>query len=154
MRIYILDACALIAFKQVPVGQQWEFFSALAAALRDGHLHVPRMVVREVSDVAHPDAPGAWAAGNHRASQYQADPEWDTVAEVMSRASYLIDPDATDDPADPFVLAIAIELITDGHEPTIVTNDGELTMACGTFGVDSMDSSTFYDEYVRAALGF
>lgn len=81
--VAILDANAVIDLKKVRVSLQWALLRGLEALVEDGLVCVPSHVIREVSDVRHPDAPGAWAKAIENKQQYppEADPPF--VKQVM-----------------------------------------------------------------------
>ena len=62
--VWIVDSSALIATKTiVSVTNQWDTFKKLEQMVRDGQIAMPRQVINEVTAIAHPDLPGAWAPG-------------------------------------------------------------------------------------------
>jgi len=94
----------------------------LETLVEAGRLTFPREVAREVKDVAHPDAPGVWVHGVEKKSRHPRDPDDATVRRVLAAAPDLIDPDSSHE-ADPYVIAVAIELEAAGHLPTVVSED-------------------------------
>ncbi len=63
-RVWILDTSALVEAKAaLPVADQWQTFKQLEDMVRAGIVAMPRLVIREISEIAHPDLPGAWAPG-------------------------------------------------------------------------------------------
>jgi hypothetical protein len=103
----VLDTSALIHLKQIKVGEQWPFLLRLTALVEAGRLGWPRYVRREVVEVQYPDAPGAWLAG--QSTQPFPEPTYETVAEVLAVAQ-LVDAEAESEVADPWVVAMAVEL--------------------------------------------
>lgn len=142
--IYILDANALIDMKAIATADQWEFFSALAERVDRGQVTIPSHVINEVGGprVQHPDMPGAWAKGMESRMRHplEADPRF--VANVMSETPTLLDPDADTEQADPYVLALALHLRDQDHNPIVVTKDRKdrpgrisLKTACAHFDI-------------------
>ena len=160
MTIYVFDACALIHFKsRVPMSAQWDFFDELGRAVTHGSAHVPRAVVNELRRARHTDVAGAWATAKFADSRYPLEPDWDFVRHVMERAPDLVDPDATDDPADPYVLATAVQLQRAEHDPIVVTDDKvdrnpriSLATACRLCGVEWLGSDDFLLEFNAGTL--
>ena len=137
--VWVIDSSAIIDCKTlVPARDQWALFEELKALVTGGHLFFPRQVTRELSNQRHIDTPEAWAlnASGEIAHTYSPAPEF--VAEVMLYAANVVEADAEDDAADPYVLAQALELRSKGYVPTIVTEDHldhppkiAMTTACG-----------------------
>ncbi|MFN8035406.1 MAG: hypothetical protein U0V73_05685 [Acidimicrobiia bacterium] len=146
----VLDASALIRFKElVSVSDQWAAFKALEERVVQGSLALPRRVITEVSGIAHPDLPGAWAPGVRPLQVHPLDPEWDVVAEVMRQAGDVVDPNKQDEDADPYVLALGLQLQREGFVVEIVTDDRidrtriAMTTACARLGLTSTSPSEF-----------
>jgi hypothetical protein len=112
--IYVLDTNAVIDLKtQVPLGEQWDLFQQLQSLVEAARIAFPRQVVREMSVAQHPDAPGVWLVGGAASRMQHAQPSDETVVEVLAIAPGLVDPDATTEQADPYVVAMALELAAD-----------------------------------------
>lgn len=143
----VFDSSALIHTKRViRVDHQWAFFDGLLKRLRIGAVVVPRYVMKEMSEVDHPDMPGAWAAGTYLEALHINDPDYEWVQVVMSRTPDVIEVDSEMNKADPWVLALALQLRNDGVEAVVVTDDTidrpskiSLASACDFFGVEWMD---------------
>lgn len=74
--------------------------------------------------MAHPDAPGVWADGVFPLLRHPTEPSVEYVRQVMSSgAAAVVDPNKLREDGDPYVLALALQLIADGHKPCIVTDD-------------------------------
>lgn len=94
--------------------------------------------------VKHPDAPGAWIA-NAKNSVRHPEPAEDTLVRVMGSAADVVEKNATRDPADPYVLAMALELVEcyPDRQILLVTNDVvdrlplkiSVRTACGRLGL-------------------
>jgi len=123
-RVWILDTSSLVEAKSaLSVADQWRTFKLLEDMVRGGSLAMPRLVIREISEIAHPDLPGAWAPGVRDIQQHPLDPQWQHVQRVMSQAGEVVDPNKTKDDADPYVLALALQLLGDGYDARVVTED-------------------------------
>lgn len=141
-RVWILDTSALVeAESALSVADQWQTFKLLEDMVRVGTVAMPRLVIREISRIAHPDLPGAWASGVRAIQQHPLDPEWEHVQRVMAEAGDVVDPNKTKDDADPYVLALALQLVQHGHDVCVVTEDRvdrnriAVTTACDHLGI-------------------
>lgn len=152
-QVLIFDTSSLMDTKsRITVRHQWWFFDALLARLRQGRVVVPLQTMRELL-VEHPDMPGAWAAGTYQESPHPHNADYEWVQEVMSSSARdVIDIDAEMDEADPWVLALALQLQSGGFEVVVVTGDVRdrpsrisLVSACSVFGIPHMDLSEALD---------
>ena len=143
--VFVLDANALIDMKGIAVADQWDVFSTLAEHVDVGKVAIPLHVINEVGGpkVQHPDMPGAWAKGMQPRIRHPLEADPGFVAAVMTETPTLLDPEADTEQADPYVLALALQLRKDGHEPIVVTKDRtdrppriSLFTACTHFGVE------------------
>ncbi len=141
-RVWVLDTSALVEAKAaLSVADQWQTFKQLEDMVRAGAVAMPRLVIREISEIAHPDLPGAWAPGVRDIQQHPLDPEWEHVQRVMAEAGEVVDPNKTKEDADPYVLAFALQLLEQGHDVCVVTEDRvdrnriAVTTACDRLGV-------------------
>lgn len=140
--IWVLDASSIIQVKiDVPKKDQWEVLKGLERMVEEGQVAFPREVAREVKAYAHPDAPGVWVHGVEDKIRVSVDPEIDVLRDVLSVASDVVDPDKQFD-GDPYVLAMAKELMDAGRQVAIVTEDVNdrpsriaMTTACARIGI-------------------
>lgn len=151
-RVWILDTSALVEAKSaLSVSDQWQTFKLLEDMVRAGTVAMPRLVIREISEIAHPDLPGAWAPGVRDIQQHPLDPEWEHVQRVMAEAGDVVDPNKTKDDADPYVLALALQLVKQGLDVCVVTEDRvdrnriAVTTACGRLGIAHCSVRDFLD---------
>lgn len=121
-RIFIVDTSAVVRLKTVPVAEQWATLQLLVSLVQQGRMGFPKQVVQEGVDRAqHPDAPGAWLA--HVAPfQQHPEPESVTLRRVLEAAT-LVEVTADHDVADPYVVAMALELKDEGFDVVLVTHD-------------------------------
>lgn len=142
--VWVLDTSALVDFKAlISVSDQWITFKELEQLVASGAIAMPRQVVNEASELAHPDLPGAWAPGMRSALQHPLDPDYRFVQHVMSAAGDVVDSTKMKEEADPYVLALALQLLDEGHDPCVVTSDEvdhlpiriALTTACDRLGI-------------------
>jgi rRNA maturation endonuclease Nob1 len=145
-QVLIFDTSSLINSKaKVRPSDQWWFFDALLARLRDGRIVVPFHTQKELQR-EYPDMPGAWAASTYKEGRHPYDPDDDWVVKVMERVPDVIEIDSPMDKADPYVLALALQLREAGFDVVVVTDDYvdrpskmSLVSACRAFKVDSID---------------
>ena len=155
--IWILDSSAAINFKTLPIDRQWEFGDILLDLIGAGELLFPSQVHRELTDpqlIRHPDMPGAWVARAWRLMKPHPAPKDTTVREVLRAHPDLIDVNAQHDQADPYVVALAVELSRAGDPVRVVADEGEtraLQAACRTFGIDVEDLSQFAQAFISRA---
>jgi len=120
---------------------------ALSALVARGWLFFPPEVYHEIergtpTDVTD-DPALEWSKKARALAEKAANLQ--TVGDVLAVAPELIDPDKSDEQADPYVLALAIDLRGLGFDVTVVTDDfrdkpGKLSLAtaAGMLGVPSV----------------
>lgn len=155
-RLAILDSSAIIDAKNViPPDRQWEFFEGLKERVRAGQVFFPRAVRKELRQERYHDTPETWALNVYALMDHSYEPAPDALAEVMRRAGDVVEVDAEGEPADPHVLAQAMEFTRRGHpDVVVVTQDHTdrlpikiaMTTACGRLGLASMSLLEFLDE--------
>ena len=152
--IYVLDASAIITFKRViKPKDQWGFAKHLEDLVTSGSITFPRQVAREVGGQRHTDLPEAWTLGVERDIVIRREPDSHYVEEVMRTAGNVIEEYAENDPADPYVLALALQLWreSEARECYIVTEDVvdrlplkiSIRTACLRLGRNYMDTREF-----------
>jgi hypothetical protein len=142
---YVLDTSAAIDIKKVERRVRDRVLKALTAMAKEGRLFYPREVLSELERYVppsgqSPDELAAWArsCGAWAASIVAT---FATVRRVLERVPLLVDPDLANEEADPYVLALALELRGQGYD-VVVTYDHRnrpnklsLASACGLFRV-------------------
>jgi Domain of unknown function (DUF4411) len=121
--VWVIDTNCLIALKRVAIGEQWELFTQLEKMVIDAEIAMPRQVIREASTLLHPDVPGVWAKGVERKLQHPLDVDYELLGEVMEVAGDVIEDRSASDPADPYVLALALQLQRADLSVTVVSDD-------------------------------
>lgn len=122
--IWVIDSSALIDFKMiVPIGEQWEFFRTLDDLVDNSMIAMPRQVIREVGEITHPDVPGAWASSVRKRMVHPLDVDYQVLGMVMETAGDVVDASKDEEDADPYVLALALQLQSIGYEVRVVTSD-------------------------------
>lgn len=151
-KVWILDASSLVEAKFVlAVGDQWSTFKLLEDMVTRGEVAMPRLVIREVAEIAHPDLPGAWAPGVRDSQVHPLDPDWKHLSRVMLEAGDVVDPNKSTEDADPYVLALALQLVEEGFRVVVVTEDRidrhriAVTTACTRLGVDYCSVRVFFN---------
>jgi rRNA maturation endonuclease Nob1 len=123
-QVWIVDSSALIELKDsLPAREQWAFFKCLETLVEAGKIRFPIQVVRELSRYARTDVAGGWAVGVEAKLHPPREPTFEAVEAVMTAAPKLVEDDAEDDPADPYVVALALELRNGGSDAVVVTDD-------------------------------
>lgn len=148
-RYWVIDTSSLLGVRE-QFGRAGErrVFTALSGLVAKGWLFFPPEVYHELergspSDGLTDDPALDWAKTARTHAEKPANLE--TVRDVLAVAPELIDPDKTNEQADPYVLALAIDLRGLGFEVTVVTDDfrdkpNKLSLATGAgmLGVPSV----------------
>jgi hypothetical protein len=152
--ICVIDSSFLIKIKQlVKVDEQWTLLAWMMVQTEVGVICFPRQVAAEMVFGKHPDAPGAWA-GHAKSLVCHREPGDGCVAAVLALTPDLIDADATGaEPADPYVVGMAIDLATVYPECRIVVVSDDkvdrmpikrsLKTACDRMSVEFWEPSEF-----------
>lgn len=126
-RYWIIDTSSLLKVREL-FGRAGErkVFSTLSALATKGALFFPPQVYDELergslSDALSNDPALQWAKSARSHAEKPANLE--TVREVLAIAPDLVDADKADDQADPYVLAVAIDVRGLGFDVTVVTDD-------------------------------
>ena len=160
--VAVLDTSSIIEAKRLIVPQrQWEFFERLKGMVQRGEVCFPKAVRDELRNSRHHDTPETWALNAYEYLERSFEPSMDTVSEVMDAAGDVVEEDDEGDPADPYVLAQALELKRAGQEVRVVTEDRidrlplkiAMTTACLRLDLDSSDLTGLLQEMSFAARG-
>lgn len=120
--------------------------------VESGRVTIPVHVERELRpDAPHPDVPAAWAFAKARLGQVRREPSPERVRSVLSVFPRLVDPDSEREDADPYVVALALELKNAGQDVAVVTHDvtdhpplkTSVKTACDHFGLAVIDLEEF-----------
>jgi rRNA maturation endonuclease Nob1 len=154
-RIVVLDTSALIEAKTtIRPQRQWEFFEILKERVQRGQVYFPKAVREELRGRKHHDTPETWALNVHQHIPGTVEPSVSTLREVMRVAGDVVESDAEGDPADPYVLAQALEFQESGRWVSVVTEDRvdrapikiAMTTACARLGLTAWSLAHFLGE--------
>lgn len=162
--VVVIDTSSVIGIKyKVPTDDQWDVFDTMRHLVEEGRLVFPTQVHRELSREKHADAPGAWCGGAAKVVQHSDAPD-----EVLSEIGWAIaglveeDAEADNEPADPYVLAMAYHLRqTGGYDVVVVTEDCvdrlprkiALTTACEKIDMPCWTTEDFIKWVLSVPLG-
>lgn len=107
----------------ISIFQQWEAFKFLEKMVEGGRIAMPDQVIKEITTTSHPDLPGAWAPGVRAGLRHPQIPDKQILEHVTEVAGEVVDLNKPLKDADTYVLAIALQLQTDGWAVCIVTED-------------------------------
>ena len=160
--VAVLDTSSIIEAKRLIAPQrQWAFFERLKEMVQSGEVCFPKAVRDELRNERHHDTPETWALNEYEHVPRALEPSIETVAEVMDVAGGVVEADAEGDPADPYVLAQALEMKGRGRAVRVVTEDRvdrlplkiAMTTACERLGLEEIDLESLLQamEFAAAA---
>jgi hypothetical protein len=126
--VWIIDTSSIAEIRRsVENTRRVDVFGRLTDLVNQGQLLFPRQVLDElerVADQAAPDQQYLWAKRNQGTACLNA-PSLDSVKAVLAVVPRVLDPDKDTgvDEADPYVLAKAADLPSDGVDGRIVTGE-------------------------------
>ena len=149
--IWVLDTSALVQFKTIiKINDQWNSFKRFEELVISGSLRMPKQVVKEATNVIHPDVPGAWAAGMRKKIKPPLEPEESIVSYIMREVGNVVDSEREEDDADPYVIALAKQLQDDGNKVSVVSNECvdydpriSIETACGILNIPHIRPKQF-----------
>lgn len=123
--VWVIDSSSIIAVReQYGRAKESQAFAVLAAMVASAELLWPPEVSREVEAVGNPDLAAHWVRARRSTAERTA--SFDTVKAVLARSPLLVDVHAQHEQADPYVVALALDLMSgDLFAPstTIITED-------------------------------
>ena len=152
----IIDTSSIVEIRRsIANTRKRGIFDALATLAENHKLYFPKEVLRElerVADPLNPDQQFAWAKRVAEAATNVTVP-FETVREVLALVPRVIDPDRQgSDEADPYILALAIELQKKEKRVLVVTEERHdtptkmsLRTAAGVLGLPSIPLMAFLD---------
>jgi len=161
--VCVIDTSVLIRFKQlVRADSQFALLMHLSRLVEGGHLAFPAQVVKEMSEVRYPDAPGVWVAGDVRKRVRYPQPSDAALVRVLTVAEQLVEADDTnpDGVADPYVAAMACDIRSTHRQCRVVVATEDvvdrlprklsLATACSRLALEHWRAETFV-EWARGA---
>lgn len=156
--IWIIDTSSVAEVRRsVENVKKAEVFRRMSALVEQGRLRYPKEVVGELERAADPSAPDAqyqWAK-QHETRASEPRPSLDLVKATLAAVPNVLDPDKDmgAEEADPYVLAMATHLRSEGHDDArIVTEENKdtpsklsLRTAAGLLGIPSVPLKAFLD---------
>jgi hypothetical protein len=154
--VSVIDSSSILQVRRAVVREdQVGVFRKLTEIVQRDQLVFPKEVLAELERWSNPnpdspDLPLKWALSNSpRATQNEV--PFDMLRDVISRVSDIFDPDKSGvDEADPYVLALAIYLQSQGLSVTVLTeerkdrpNKVSMNTACGELGLVCLPMERF-----------
>lgn len=147
--IWVIDTSSVIAVRRlIENSKKPSVFRGMGTLVENGRLLFPKQVLGELERAADPKSPDAqynWAKQNE-AGATQIAPSLDEVKDILRQVPDVLDPDKDTgaDEADPYVLALAVHLRSEGKDARVVTEESKdtprkisLSTAAGLVGVPS-----------------
>ena len=147
--VWVVDTSSIIWIKSsIPRPQRAHVFQALTELVASGRLVFPSQVLKELkrdSGALPPDAACQWASSVEGTAC--VDGALDDVKAILALVPDILDPrkDSGVDEADPYVIAVAMRLRTDGRDARVVVQETKdtptklsLNTACGMLGIPSV----------------
>lgn len=121
---WVLDSSAIIEFKSIITPEiETKVLTLLDRFVVQGQISFPRQVKREVSGDGQDDLPARWVLQNYSKIIRDKSPEENYIIDVLSKVPNLVEEDNTKDAADPYVLALALQLEDNDIDAIVVTED-------------------------------
>ena len=153
-RVWVIDTSSILEVRRkLPRPHQQTVYSKLDGCVNDGILVYPKHVLGELERAANDkatDLPYQWTKRNEaRATRFGS--LFDEVKKVLAQVPKIIDPDKLGvEEADPYVLALATYLASQGNIVTVVTEERKdrpdkmsMNTACGLLGLLCLPMSAF-----------
>ncbi len=127
---WVIDTSSIIEVRRsVLVVEQPSVYSKLEEMTRQALLVFPIEVLKELeraADQSRPDLPLKWAKRVEAVAV--SNPSLDVVRDVLGQVPSVLDPDKSGgaEEADPYVLALAVELQRGGASVTIITQERDI----------------------------
>jgi hypothetical protein len=125
-QLWVIDTSSLLAVREIfGAAHERKVLAALAKYATRGKLWYPPEVCGELergeAATSSADFPLVWVRNHRHCAERKAD--LGIVRRVLDRCPDLLDPDKPDEQADPYVLAVALDLRTGGFDVCVVTDD-------------------------------
>ena len=127
--VWVIDTSSITEIRRsLPKAHQRTVYASLKKLVSGRHLVFPVEVQKELERASNPkspheDLPLGWV--KLVAGDAVSNPSLDTVKEVLARVPEVLDPDKPRgaEEADPYILALAVELKREGRDVTIITQE-------------------------------
>jgi hypothetical protein len=153
--IWVIDTSSIIEVKHsIENAKKASVFAQMGALVGSDRLVYPKQVVEELgrwADQKNPDAPFSWGKQNeHKATTNP--PSFDEVRAVLAEVPTVLDADKDSgvDEADPYILALTLNLRAEGKDARVVTEELKdtprkmsLRTATGVLGIPSVPLKAF-----------
>jgi hypothetical protein len=153
--LWVIDTSSIIEIRRsVETTRGPEVFQKLGDLVTADRIIFVKQVVEELeraADPVNPDAQYQWAK-THEAKATERAPSFDDIKNVLALVPKVLDPDKDSgaEEADPYLLALASLLRTEGLDARIVTQETKdtpkkmsLNTACGLLGIPSVPLAAF-----------
>jgi hypothetical protein len=153
--IWVLDTSSVIEIRRsIENTKKQAVLNSMSSLVTAGRLVFPIEVVKELERFADPNSPDAqylWTKGHEEMAKAQS-PSFEEVKSVLSIVPDVLDPDkdSGEEEADPYVLAVANRLRSEGRDGRVVTQETKdtprkisMNSACGVLGLPSVPLSIF-----------
>jgi Domain of unknown function (DUF4411) len=127
--IWVIDTSSIIAVRRLGLdnSRKSRVFGHMGELVLSGRLVYPKEVVEELErfvDPRSPDEQFKWAR-THEAKACARAPTLERVKEVLEKVSSVLDPDKDSgvEEADPYILAMACQLLAEGNDVRLVTEE-------------------------------
>lgn len=154
--VSVIDTSSILLVRRTVVrADQAGVFQSLTQIVQRDQLVFPKEVLTELQRWSNPnpdtaDLPLSWALSNS-AQATRIDVPFETLKDVVGRVSDIFDPEKPGvDEADPYVLALAMHLQSQGLSVTVLTeerkdrpNKVSMNTACGELGLVCLPMERF-----------
>ena len=151
---WVLDSSSIINFKStIAPRNQEDTLRLLDRLVSQRKIAFPRQVVQEVSGQGQNDLPAIWISQNSPNLLHPKSPKESYLQKVLNKVPDLVERDNTKDAADPFILALALQLKDNDWDVCVVTDDyidrfprkRSLRNACETMGIKVVQTVEFIE---------
>lgn len=154
--VWVIDTSSICEVRRaVPIAVRKQTFAGLTKLVNDGRLVYPPEVLDELkrtADLKAPDEQYLWAKTNSEVANARGKCELSDVKPVLDAVPNVLDPqkDSGAEEADPYVLAVARKLRSEGVDARVVTQETKdspskmsLNTAAGILGIPCVPLKAF-----------
>lgn len=156
-KIYIFDANVFINLHRInkhSIPLPNEVWEKLGELMDKGKIISHTTVYKEiVSESKNPDNVSKWVMAHKDSFKSQTQAQLKTISEVVEKYPKLIDYGNERDQADPWLVALAVEMSNQdiAHDYAVVTQENQtstvkLPAVCREFGIRAIDLASFFTE--------